>query len=806
MVRICDKEYTNDQYDQIFDKYPFPLSDFQKYAIEAIELDKHILVTAHTGSGKTLPAEYAVQKFVADGKKVIYTAPIKALSNQKFYEFTKKFPDISFGILTGDIKFNPEADCLIMTTEILRNALFHKQEVKDFQIDIDTELACVVFDEVHYINDADRGKVWEETIMMLPKHIQMVMLSATIDKPESFANWIETKKEKDVYLACTDKRVVPLTHYSYLTAPDAVFNKIKDKTKSEELRNMCNRLITLKDSKGFNEINYHKMNSVINYFDTNHLYIKRNYVINNIIKYLKDENMLPAICFIFSRKMVETYAQEITLNLFEEGSKIPSIIQQECMHILIKLPNYKEYVELSEFRMIVKLLQKGIAIHHSGILPVFREMIELLFAKGYIKLLFATETFAVGINMPTKTVIFTAFQKFNNGGFRNLYSHEYTQMAGRAGRRGIDILGNVIHLNNIFEVPSVSQYRLILTGKPQTLVSKFKIHYNLILNLVEEHSDELTSFVEKSMIQDEIMKEYNATNTEILKLKRILEQKPTFKSKLESLESYIEIKNTFHLLKNKKRRHAARQMMILEDVYPDIENDYKLHIEINKLKENINKEERKLSNIKDYINYHVSSINQILLDNKFIEVGQLTNKGKIATILQEVHGLAFADMYIETNGFKDFTVEQLIGLFSCFTTVKVPDDYKSSFPSSKDELLNKHLNRLYDIYNKYYDVENKYKIDTGIDYTFHFDLIDEMIKWSTTQDEAECKQILYNVKVYKNVFIGEFIKAILKINNIVNEFEKVSELLQNIELLHKLKQISDKTLKFVATNQSLYLL
>ena len=161
---------------------------------------------------------------------------------------------------------------------------------------------------------------------------------------------------------------------------------------------------------------------------------------------------------------------------------------------------------------------------------------------------------------------------------------------------------------------------------------------------------------------------------------------------------------------------------------------------------------------------------------------------------------------METNGFENFNVEQLIGLFSCFTTVKVPDDYKSSFPSSKDELLNKHLNRLYDIYNKYYDVENKYKIDTGIDYTFHFDLIDEMIKWSTTQDEAECKQILHQVKVYKNVFIGEFIKAILKINNIVNEFEKVSEMLQNIELLHKLKQISDKTLKFVATNQSLYLL
>ena len=234
MVIICKDTFSqNDLYKEYFEKFPFPLSDFQKYAIKAIVEGEHILVTAHTGSGKTLPAEFAIEHLVAQGKKVIYTSPIKALSNQKFYEFTKKFPHISFGILTGDIKFNPEADVLIMTTEILRNTLLQKtiDTTNDtnnvplqFEMDFQNELAAVVFDEIHYINDLDRGKVWEETIMLLPPHIQFVMLSATIDKSEVFAQWIEDVKttdliKKTVYLAPTTHRVVPLKHYFYTTMP-----------------------------------------------------------------------------------------------------------------------------------------------------------------------------------------------------------------------------------------------------------------------------------------------------------------------------------------------------------------------------------------------------------------------------------------------------------------------------------------------------------------------------------------------------------------------------------------------------------
>ena len=214
MITVCTHDFIpTDEYTELFSNYPFELSNFQKHAIKGIRDSKHVLITAHTGSGKTLPAEYAIKYFTDKGKKIVYTSPIKALSNQKFYEFTKMFPTISFGLLTGDIKTNPEADVLIMTTEILRNTLFQKKMINEtpsdikpteiplnFDMDIENELGCVIFDEIHYINDADRGKVWEETIMMTPNHIQLLMLSATLDKQENFAKWISEIKKNEVII------------------------------------------------------------------------------------------------------------------------------------------------------------------------------------------------------------------------------------------------------------------------------------------------------------------------------------------------------------------------------------------------------------------------------------------------------------------------------------------------------------------------------------------------------------------------------------------------------------------------------
>ncbi len=358
MVKNCSlSHYPNEneeKYKTDFEKYPFELSIFQKYAIEAINEGHHVLVTAHTGTGKTLPAEHAIEHFVSKGKKVIYTGPVKSLINQKFYDFTNKFTGISFGILTGDIKFNPEAQVLVMTAEILLNKLYqikNKTSCKsflDFDMDFDNELACVVMDEVHFVNDHDRGHVWENSLMMLPSHVQLVMLSATIDQPERFAYWCENlhKNNKQVYLTNTTHRVVPLTHYSFITANQSVFKHIKDKTTQAEIRSVIDKPQVIQSSNGrFNDENYTKMNKVLKLFENNNIRISRPHVLNKVTEYLVQNEMLPALCFVLSRKHLEICAKEVTTNLLEFDSKVPYIIDRECEQIIrSKLSNFEEYL------------------------------------------------------------------------------------------------------------------------------------------------------------------------------------------------------------------------------------------------------------------------------------------------------------------------------------------------------------------------------------------------------------------------------------------------------------------------------
>ena len=311
MVIICpnDSFPENEKYSIHFQEFPYELSNFQKWSIKAIVDGDHSLVTAHTGSGKTLPAEFAIKYFVKQGKKIIYASPLKALSNQKLYDFRRKFPEISFGILTGDIKDNTEADVLIMTTEILRNTLFNKEilnseQIKDmplsFEMDFYNELALVCFDEVHFIGDQDRGSVWEQSIIMLPKNVQMLMLSATIDKPENFAKWVELQNPlKSVFLSSTQERVVPLTHYMWLTMHKSQIAKTEKTVMNEKVREFVNKKIEITNSSNvFNEINYYKMVNLKNYISKNELNIGRKFVLNELIRHLYEAELLPAICFV----------------------------------------------------------------------------------------------------------------------------------------------------------------------------------------------------------------------------------------------------------------------------------------------------------------------------------------------------------------------------------------------------------------------------------------------------------------------------------------------------------------------------
>ena len=828
MVKICpithyDKESEN-IYKEYFEKYPYDLHIFQKYAIESIVTGNHVLITAPTGSGKTLPGEFSIDYFISKGKKVIYTTPIKALSNQKFYDFNLKYPHITFGLITGDIKTNPDADCLIMTTEILLNKLYQINSNSpqanssiSFDMDINNDLACVVFDEVHYINDQHRGHVWEQSIMMLPEQVQMVMLSATIDTPENFALWCENRypNGKKVYLTNRKDRAVPLTHYSFITTNTGIFKAIKDKTQQEEIKSIIDKPFVIQDSKGkFNEEHYFKMNKMLKLFETKQVYVKRQHVLNQVTKYLVENEMLPALCFVFSRKQLEICAKEVTTNLLEFDSKVPYTIRKECEHIMHKFPNYQEYMELPDYLNIVSLLEKGIGIHHSGVLPPFREMTEILYSKGYIKLLFCTETLSVGINMPVKTAIFTDINKFDGENNRVLYSHEYTQASGRSGRLGLDKVGHVFHLNNLFRnVDSVS-YKNMMNGKPQVLKSKFKISYNLLLSLIDIGNNNFTDFAEKSMIKDVIDKSLGDIYKNISELSGEIDKlKLNFVDRLNTpknlVDKYIDLLKNRSQSVNKKRKEIDREIQNMKEMYRNIDNDIKIVEKYNEKIELFDKKNIEYCNTENYIKREVKTVLNLLENEEFIVKNEIENyklnvKGIIASQIKEVHSLVFSDL-IERKILQKLETKEIISILSCFTNIVVSDTCKTFTPiiENNKELINI-INNINKSYEKYYKWEQMNEINTGIDYSIHYDLLNYIIEWCNCENAQECRLLLDKLEKEKEIFLGEFIKAILKINNISSEFEKIAEALGEIDFLSKLKEIPELTLKYVATTQSLY--
>ena len=830
MVKICSMTSypteNEEKYKEYFEKYPYELSIFQKHAVEAIIEGNHVLITAHTGSGKTLPAEFAIEHFVSKGKKVIYTGPIKSLINQKFYDFTQKYKHISFGILTGDIKFNPEADVLIVTAEILLNKLYQLNSQSqqcsssvNFDMDFQNELACVVMDEVHYINDPERGGVWESTIMMLPSHIQLVMLSATIDKPETFAYWCENIHKdtinREVYLTNTNHRVVPLTHYSFITVTQGIFKSIKDKSIQEEIKRVINKPFLIQDSNGkFNDEHYFNMNKMLKLFESKDIRVKRAHVLNQVTKYLTENEMLPALCFVLSRKQLENCANEITTNLLEFDSKVPYIIDRECESILrSKLSNFEEYLHLPEYINMVALLQKGIAIHHSGVIPVLKEIIELLYAKGYIKLLFATETFSIGVNMPTKTVIFTDVNKFDGKTNRTLYSHEFSQMSGRAGRRGIDKIGSVIHLNNLFRNIDSVNYKLMMNGKPQTLSSKFKISYNLLLNLIDIGDKDLVQFAKKSMVTGDIDNQAKEINDKITllhaELNNIKQCCSSLRTPINVIEEFASLHDTRATSVNKKRKDIDRKLQQINDNYKYVEQDKQTYQKIATKEKEIKEYQYQLEETNKYIYSGVEAVLNHLKSEHFVENDDneltinLTLKGKIASQLREIHCLVFSEL-IEKKSIDELSSKQLVGLFSCFTNISVADDYKEHFPYTDDKKTNETVTHVSTMYSDYQEKEIDLGLNTGTDYNFHFDLLRYTTEWCEAQTVEECKLLLQKIAEEKGIFLGEFVKALLKINNISNEMEKIAELTGNIHFLSKLREIPNMTLKYVVTNQSLY--
>ena len=826
MVKICEQNYpaeNEEKYKEYYSIFKYPLHSFQKWAIESTILGHHTLVCCPTGSGKSAAAEFAIHYFHSIGKKVIYCSPIKSLSNQKFADFKEKYPHISIGIKTGDISCNTEADVVIMTTEILCNSAKAM-----------AELGAVIFDEIHMINDPDRGKVWEQAIMMLPPSVQIIGLSATLDNPERFAKWIEDvgasknnnegargqlapSPPKEVYLTTKKERIVPLIHYSFITAPTGIFKAVKDKTLQAEIHSIIGKPFVIQSAKGeFQEGHYHKMTKMLKLFEKHNVRVKRQHVLNEVAQHLVENEMLPALCYVFSRKQLEVCAKEMTTNLLEFDSKIPYTIDRECEQIMRKMPNYLEYLNLPEYIHLIALLRKGVAIHHSGMIPILKEIVEILFAKGSIKLLFCTESVAIGLTLPVKTAIFTDVSKHDGHSMRMLLAHEYTQAAGRAGRLGFDTVGHVIHLNNLFRNVDSIGYKQMMKGTPQKLVSKFKISYNLLLNLIDLDQQDFTQFINQSMIQldlngeiNEYIEDINSLSSEIAKLYETIMH---LKTPLHIVKEYLVCIDDQVGAVNKKRKELDKRISAYLDEYRFIDSEKMVVKKWIEKQDDFSELTRRLKSTQNYIQNNIDSVLDFLSSQQFIErKGKdeetkkteeinkyiLLEKGQVAVNIKEVHCLVFANMI---QDFSLLSSKQLIIIFSCFTNISVSEDYKELTPKSDDPTVQKLVEKMCNNYDFYFEKENDF--NTGSDYTIHFDLLNYIGEWTDEcTDEISCKLFLQKLEREKDIFLGEFVKALLKITNIAVELEQNQT---NIEFLSKLKAIPVMLLKYVVTNQSLY--
>lgn len=470
----------------------FVLDDFQVEALGAVDRWNTVIVCAPTGSGKTLIAEYIIDKCMREGYEVIYTAPIKALSNQKYRDFKEQYGD-RVGIITGDVVINPSAACLIMTTEIFRNIIYDDPQRLN-------QVRYVVFDEIHYLEDPRRGTVWEESIMLAPQHIHFLCLSATIANVEELASWMKSIRQSEVSIVFHDQRPVPLEPFVYIEGGNQPF----------QMQQLSRALSYANTIAAKNR----QMEKEGQQFDRRRQGLP-------IFEYLRNKGLLPALCFSFSRKNCEKLAFHFRyMNLLsrEDSQKAVAIFDEH-----VERCNLASYVSTGNLR---KLVEFGTAYHHAGMLPSQKEIVEILFSKNLIKLLFATETFAVGINMPAKTVVFDGLEKNDGVSFRYLRAYEYQQMSGRAGRRGIDEKGFVYALIDP-KFYNYAETKRTLLGRIEPIKSQFAFSYSSILNLYSNRSrDQISELCEKSF--------------SYYQMKSVIEEKTRGLAELEEKLSHIE--------------------------------------------------------------------------------------------------------------------------------------------------------------------------------------------------------------------------------------------------------------------------
>lgn len=769
--------------------FKYQLDNFQLHGCKAIEDNENVLITAHTGSGKTALALYAIGKCLAQGKKVIYTSPIKTLSNQKFKEFSESFPDV--GILTGDVKINPTAKCLILTAEILRNSLLQKrdEEVYDWNFNPD-DVACVILDEVHFINNKERGKVWEEIIINLSPNIQLVMLSATISGANEMVDWIGNLKKVNCHLISTAKRPVPLTHSIYWD----------------------DELYTYEENETWIHDSWKNIKKDIDkYYSKNR---HTSYTFHKCLEYLRNKDLLPVTVFLLNRDAVEKQAKSLTV--FVEDHMANAEIKRIWDKNLLKYRDIYQHTE--QWNTVFDLVCKGVGIHHSGMIPVLKEIVEILYNQGLIKVLLATETFALGVNSPTKTVIFTNLTKFDGTQRRLLRPEEYGQMAGRAGRRGLDTFGNVIVLP-FPDFITESEAKEIIKAPPQKISSKLSLDYSIILKL-------LNYKLEKKDCSDPIEYIFNILSKTLFNGQEekinsgILREKNQLVDKMElfmntigkSVEEYkdkftelVEIKNKlkpngFIRLDKKVEKKLLQQKSTLEMDIPSsimktMEHWYELDQTLKQINREVEFNENKLK-------YHIEDMLSYLLKNEMIdESTQLTAKGRVVSEVNECNPLILGKI-INSNILDDLEFNQIVSLLSIFVADRSRSDdiYISDLDATEKEkdALKMILQWKDELEKDEATLMNNIPFTFSSEWTTSLSMYEATKHWCNGNTWLEMKDTFDN-------FEGNFIKNIIRLGNLVRNILSIAKILNNVKLINKLDGYQEKLIRDIVITDSLYI-
>lgn len=449
-------------------QYKFPLDRFQIEAMDVLDVGESVLVAAPTGSGKTVVAEYGISCALAGGKRAFYTAPIKALSNQKFNDLVGLYGRDKVGLLTGDNAVNGDAPIVVMTTEVLRNMIYARSRALD-------DLGVVVLDEVHFIQDSFRGPVWEEVIIHLPRAVKLVCLSATVSNAHEVADWISTVRGMTRFVV-EEKRPVALENLFMVGdrtfEREHLFPTLIDGRPNPEgarLEEQSRKLGGRGAGKGRGRKSLYTPSRL------------------DVVERLNEEGLLPAIFFIFSRSgcneaAESCFKQGLRLTSPDERRRISQIIQSRLGDL------EDDDLDVLGYPQFVAQLESGIAAHHAGLVPPFKETVEACFVEGLVKIVFATETLAVGINMPARSVVIEKLSKFTGEHHEFLTAGEFTQLTGRAGRRGLDEKGQAVVLWNPFV--TFEQVAILASSRSFRLTSSFRPTYNMAVNLVRSYSSE----------------------------------------------------------------------------------------------------------------------------------------------------------------------------------------------------------------------------------------------------------------------------------------------------------------------------